>query len=58
METIITDTRMEELTREVREHNNFARRAPVLEEQIKVINYQIANPKKSLAHKGVKNENP
>lgn len=58
METIITDTRMGELTREVREHNNFARRVPVLEEQIKVINHQIANTKKSLAHKGVKNENP
>ena len=33
----VTDTKLEELTREVREHNNFARRVPVMEEQIKVI---------------------
>ena len=37
----ITDTQLEELTREVREHNNFARRVPVLEEQIKVANHLI-----------------
>lgn len=37
----ITDTKIEELTREVREHNNFARRMPVVEEQIKVINHRI-----------------
>lgn len=37
----VTDTRLDELTREVREHNNFARRVPVLEEQIKVANYRI-----------------
>lgn len=37
----ITDTQLEELTREVREHNNFARRIPVLEEQIKVANHRI-----------------
>lgn len=37
----ITDTKLEELTREVREHNNFARRMPVVEEQIKVINHRI-----------------
>ena len=37
----VTDTKIEELTREVREHNNFARRMPVLEEQIKVINHRI-----------------
>lgn len=37
----ITDTQLEELTREVREHNNFARRVPVLEEQIKVANHRI-----------------
>lgn len=34
----ITDTKLDELTREVREHNNFAQRVPVIEEQIKVIN--------------------
>ena len=37
----VTDTKLEELTREVREHNNFARRMPVLEEQIKVANHRI-----------------
>ena len=39
----ITDTKLEELTREVREHNSFARRMPVVEEQIKVINHRIAD---------------
>lgn len=39
----VTDTKVEELTREVREHNNFARRIPVLEEQIKVANHRIAD---------------
>jgi predicted metal-dependent hydrolase len=39
----ITDTKLEELTREVREHNNFARRMPVVEEQIKVINHRISD---------------
>ena len=39
----VTDTKMEELTREVREHNNFAKRVPVLEEQVKVINHRIAD---------------
>ena len=37
----VTDTKLEELTREVREHNNFARRVPVVEEQIKVSNHRI-----------------
>ena len=37
----VTDTKLEELTREVREHNNFARRVPVVEEQIRVINHRI-----------------
>ena len=37
----VTETRLEDLTREVREHNNFARRMPVVEEQIKVINHRI-----------------
>ena len=37
----VTDTRLDELTREVHEHNNFARRVPVLEEQIKVTNHRI-----------------
>lgn len=37
----VTETKIEELTREVREHNNFARRMPVVEEQIRVINHRI-----------------
>ena len=37
----VTDCKIEELTREVREHNNFARRMPVVEEQIKVINHRL-----------------
>ena len=37
----VTETRLEELTREVRLHNNFAQRVPVIEEQIKVANHRI-----------------
>ena len=37
----VTETRLDELTREVREHNNFARRVPILEEQMKVANHRI-----------------
>ena len=37
----ITDTKITELTREVREHNNFAKRVPVIEEQISVANHRI-----------------
>ena len=37
----VTDTKLEELTREVREHNHFAQRMPVVEEQIKAINHRI-----------------
>lgn len=37
----VTDTKIEELTREVRQHNGFAQRMPVVEEQIKVINNRI-----------------
>ena len=39
----VTETRLDELTREVREHNNFARRVPILEEQMKVANHRIAD---------------
>ena len=39
----VTETRLDELTREVREHNNFARRMPVVEEQIKVMNHRISD---------------
>lgn len=37
----VTETKLDELTREVREHNGFARRMPVVEEQIKFINHKI-----------------
>jgi len=37
----VTQTRLDELTREVREHNNFAQRMPVLEERVKVINHRL-----------------
>ena len=42
----VTETKLEELTREVRAHNNFAQRVPVLEEQIKVANHRIADLEK------------
>ena len=44
----VTDTKLDELTREVREHNGFARRMPVVEEQIKVINHRLADLEKML----------
>lgn len=37
----VTDTKLEELTREVREHNGFAHRIPVLEEKIKVLSHRL-----------------
>lgn len=39
----VTDTKIDELTREVRKHNSFAERIPVIEEQIKVINHRISD---------------
>ena len=39
----VTETKLDELTREVREHNNFARRMPVVEEQIKVLNHRVSD---------------
>ena len=39
----VTETKLDELTREVREHNNFAKRMPVVEEQIKVINHRLSD---------------
>lgn len=39
----VMETKLEELAREVREYNNYARRMPVVEEQIKVINHRIAD---------------
>lgn len=43
----VADQKIEELTREVREHNNFAKRMPVVEEQIKVINHRIEDLEKN-----------
>lgn len=39
----VTDTKLDELAREVRTHNHFAQRMPVVEEQIKVINHRIGD---------------
>ena len=39
----VTDTKLDELTREVREHNNFAKRVPVLEKLVEVANHRIEN---------------
>ncbi|MFQ9473455.1 MAG: hypothetical protein ACLR0P_10120 [Oscillospiraceae bacterium] len=39
----VVDMKLDELTREVREHNHFAKRMPVIEEQIKVINHRISD---------------
>lgn len=47
----VTDTKIDELTREVRSHNNFAQRMPVVEEQIKVINHRI-NDLERITEKG------
>lgn len=38
--------KIEELTREVRAHNNFAQRVPVLEEKVKVANHRIEDLEK------------
>ena len=38
----VTDTKLDELTREVREHNNFARRMPALEEKVEGIEKRVA----------------
>ena len=47
IEQAVTNTKLEELTREVRSHNGFAQRLPVLEEQIKVANHRIDDLEKS-----------
>ena len=39
----VVKEQVKELTREVREHNNFAKRMPVVEEQLKVVNHRIAD---------------
>ena len=45
----VTDTKIEELTREVREHNNFAKRIPVIEEKMKVANRRIDDLEKKVS---------
>ena len=46
----ITDTKLDELTREVRKHNGFAESIPVIQEQIKVIDYRVANLEKEVSN--------
>ncbi len=48
----VMDEKITELTREVREHNNFAKRMPVVEEQIKVINHRIEDLEEIQKHLG------
>lgn len=47
----VTDTKLEELTREVRAHNNFAVRVPVLEEQLRAANARIKKLESELNEK-------
>ena len=46
----VMDTKIEELTREVRKHNNFAERIPVMQEQIKVVNHRIEDLERKAEH--------
>ena len=46
----VTDYKIEELTREVRLHNGFAQRMPVVEEQIKVINHRLTDLERGEQH--------
>lgn len=46
----VTDTKLEELTREVRAHNNFAQRVPVLEEKMKVADHRIEDLENKVEH--------
>ena len=46
----VTDTKLDNLTEEVKKHNNFAARMPVVEEQIKVINHRIADLEHEVHH--------
>lgn len=52
----VTDTKLDELTREVREHNTLISKVPVLEEQLKVANHRIENLEREVQYlrKGVK----
>lgn len=47
----VTETKIEELTREVREHNNFAHRVPVLENKVKVADHRLDDIEKELKSK-------
>lgn len=51
----VTDTKLDELTREVREHNTLISRVPVLEEQLKVANHRIEDLEREVQYlrKGV-----
>lgn len=42
----VTDEKIEELTREVREHNDFAKRIPVIENNIKTLYKRVDEIKK------------
>ena len=44
----VTDTKLEALTEEVKKHNNFAERVPVIEEQMKVVNHRIDDIEKKV----------
>lgn len=46
----VTEYKVDELTREVREHNNFAKRMPIVEEQIKVINHRLADLEREVSN--------
>lgn len=47
----VTDTKIDALTREVRLHNGFAERVPVIEEQIKVMNHRVTDLEQYHKHK-------
>ena len=44
----MTNYRIQQLENKVAEHNNFARRMPVVEEQIKVANHRIEDLEKEI----------
>lgn len=48
----VTETKLDALTEEVRKHNNFAQRIPVIEEQMRVVNHRISDLEKEV-HKDV-----
>lgn len=50
MQQALTTQKIDELTREVREHNNFARRVPVIEEQVRVANHRISDLEETNKH--------